>query len=101
MSEDLKRFFVLLILGFASLARAQWVQQQIDLKPGWNAVFLEVVPSPDECDVLFANLPVESVWEFNHTADSPQFVQDPTTLIPGSPGWLNWFPPSHPLASQV
>src|ERR1043165_665051 len=79
---------------------AQWMQQTIQLKPGWNAVFLEAHPEPEECDLLFAGLPVESVWDFNPSVDSPQFVQDPSALIPGAPGWLTWFPPSHPLASQ-
>ena len=84
----------------ATQASAQWVQQQIVLKPGWNSVFLEVDPSPNDCDTLFAGLPIESVWDWNPT-DTTQFVQDPSTLIPGAPGWLNWCPPSHPLAGQV
>lgn len=101
-ARGLLRWAVLvLVCGFASLAHGQWIQQQIALKPGWNAVFLEVDPSPQECDALFAGLPVESAWDFNRTGDSAQFVQDPSTLIPGTPGWLTWFPPSHPLASQV
>lgn len=82
------------------LAHAQWVQQQIALKPGWNAVFLAVDPSPRECDQLFHELPVESVWDWNPSTDPAQFVQDPATLIPGSPNWLTWFPPTHPLTSQ-
>jgi hypothetical protein len=82
-------------------AHAQWVQQQFVLKPGWNAVFLEVDPAPNECDVLFAGLPVESVWDWNRAVDSAQFVQDASTLIPGAPGWLTWFPPSHPFANQA
>lgn len=86
---------------FVVQLQAQWVQQQIVLKPGWNAVFLEVDPTPEECDALFAGLPVESVWDFNRQSDSAQFIQDPTTLIPGAPGWLTWLPSTHPLASQV
>jgi len=85
---------------FANQAQAQWAQQQIALKPGWNAVFLEVDPAPEECDALFAGLPIESVWDFQRSGDSAQFVQDPATLIPGAPGWLTWFPPTHPLAGQ-
>jgi hypothetical protein len=89
------------LLGLAAnRASAQWVQQQIVLKPGWNAVFLEVDPSPDHCDDLFAGLPIESVWDWNRPADTAQFVQDPGTLIPGATGWLTWFPPAHPLAGQ-
>lgn len=81
-------------------ARAQWVQQQIILRPGWNAVFLEVDPTPQDCDALFAGLPLESVWDWNRASDSGQFVQNLDTLVPGTPGWLTWFPPQHPLAGQ-
>lgn len=91
---------VALIWVCSPFARAQWTQQQIALKPGWNAVFLEVDPSPKDCDAAFAGLPIESVWDFTRPADSAQFVQDPSTLIPGAAGWLTWFPPSHPLAKQ-
>ena len=70
----------------ADQAQAQWLQQQIVLKPGWNAVFLEVDPSPKECDALLAGLPLESVWDYNRSVDSAQFVQDPSTLLPGAAG---------------
>jgi hypothetical protein len=89
------------ICALANQAHAQWAWQQIVLRPGWNAVFLEVDPAPEECAALFAGMPVESVWDWNRSADSPQFVQDPGTLIPGAPGWLTWFPPTHPFASQA
>jgi len=86
------------LLGLPLPAPAQWVQQSIQLRPGWNAVFLEVDPSPEDCDTLFAGLPVESVWDLNRVGDSPQFIQDPSTLIPGASGWLTWYPASQPLA---
>src|SRR5262245_9624350 len=86
---------ILLLLALPFPARAQWSKQTVPLKPGWNAVFLEVHPQPEDCDALFAGLPVESVWDFNRSVDAPQFVQDPTALIPGAPGWLTWFPTNH------
>jgi len=88
-----------LLCVIANHAKAQWIQQQVVLKPGWNAVFLEVDPTPNDCDTLFAGLPIESAWDWN-PADTTQFVQDPSTLLPGSPGWLTWYPPNHPLAGQ-
>ena len=95
-------FLIATLLGaLGHDVHAQWIEQQLVLKPGWNAVFLEVDPVPNECNALFAGLPIESVWDWNRTADSAQFVQDPSTLIPGSPGWLTWFPPSHPSANQM
>jgi hypothetical protein len=93
-----------LVTGFLGLAAnqaaAQWVQQQIVLKPGWNAVFLEVEPTPNDCDGLLAGLPIESVWDLNRPAETAQFIQDPGTLIPGTEGWLTWFPHGHPMAGQ-
>jgi hypothetical protein len=93
-----------LLTGFLALAAhqaaAQWVQQQIVLKPGWNSVFLEVDPTPGDCDALFAGMPIESVWDWNRPPESAQFVQDPGTLIPGTAGWLTWFPPGHSMAGQ-
>lgn len=93
---------LLVVLDFASAVtmHAQWVTQQIELKPGWNAVFLEVDPSPADPGTLLAGLPVESVWDWNRAADPAQFVQDPSTLIPGAPGWMTWFPAGSPLASE-
>ena len=81
-------------------ANAQWVTQSFTLQPGWNSVFLEVDPTPEECDAVFAGRPIESVWDYNRRVDSPQFVQDPSTLIPGARDWLVWFPPSSPVAAQ-
>ena len=97
----LQQFSLALVAALLSLlpeARGQWVQQSISLRPGWNAVFLEVDPVPEDCDTLFAGLPVESVWDLNRVGDSPQFIQDPSTLLPGAPGWLTWYPPGQPLA---
>lgn len=90
-----------LVCLLANKARAQWVQQQIVLRPGWNAVFLEIDPTPQDCDALFAGLPIESVWDWNEASDSVQFVQDLNTLVPETPGWLTWFPPNHPLSGQA
>jgi hypothetical protein len=92
--------FTGLLCVLANRAGAQWVQQQIVLKPGWNAVFLEVDPTPQDCDALLAGLPVESVWDWNPATDAAQFVQDPTTLVPGSPDWLTWFPSNHSMVGQ-
>src|SRR5262245_47744926 len=91
--------FASLFCLLANPAKAQWVQQQVFLTPCWNSVFLEVDPSPNDCDAVFAGLPIESVWDWN-PSDSTQYVQDPSTLLPGAPGWLTWYPASHSLAGQ-
>lgn len=80
-------------------AQAQWTTQTIALRPGWNAVYLELDPEPVECDALFAGLPIESVWSWNRRFSAVQFIQDPDQLVPGQPEWLTWLPPATPTES--
>lgn len=89
------------LAGFTQALQAQWVTQTIALRPGWNAVFLEVQPEPRECDAVFGSLPVESVWAWNRRFSTVQFISNPAELIPPSPDWLVWLPPTHQLAEQV
>ena len=89
---------VILLLIF-SYANAQWVEQSITLAPNWNAIYLEVQPEPRQCDAVFANLPVESVWVWNPPVSSAQYIDippNPDTLTPGQAEWLVYFPPSRP-----
>ncbi|MBI2926730.1 MAG: hypothetical protein HYY24_13620 [Verrucomicrobia bacterium] len=97
------RFQKLLSGGLALLALScgssaclgQWVTQTITLNPGWNAVFLEVQPAPDDCDSVLAGVPVESVWAWNRRFATVQFIQDPSQLVPGGPDWLAYLPADH------
>jgi hypothetical protein len=86
-------------LGLAQPVEAQWTTQPITLRPGWNAVFLEVQPEPRESDAVLAGLPVESVWRYNKSSSTVQFIKDPNELLKEPEAWLVWTPPSHPLAS--
>ncbi|MBI2926370.1 MAG: hypothetical protein HYY24_11805 [Verrucomicrobia bacterium] len=89
--------FVSLACCFGALsAAAQWTTQTISLQPGWNAVYLEVQPEPEDCDTVFGGLPVESVWAWNQRFSAVQFIQDPNELLPGQPNWLTYLPPDHP-----
>jgi len=90
------RFFYFLIFSvivFTSPAFGQWKTQKVTLQPGWNAVFLEVQPQPDESDAVFEGIPVESVWAWNRRFSSVQFIKDADTLMPEQPEWLHFFPP--------
>jgi hypothetical protein len=77
---------------------AQWTTQIIKLRPGWNAVFLDVQPEPRECDAVFAGLPIRSAWFYNGRSLPMQFIQDTNQPIVNPEKWLAYFPPSHPLA---
>jgi len=94
----IRRAICLLPVLLAALpwpAFAQWTNQTIVLRPGWNSVFLEIQPEPRECDAVFAGVPVESVWAWNRRFSPVQFIQDPEQLIPGQPDWLTYLPTSH------
>jgi hypothetical protein len=94
----IRRALCLLPVLLAALpwpAWAQWTNQTIVLRPGWNSVFLEIQPEPRECDAVFAGVPVESVWAWNRRFSPVQFIQDPEQLIPGQPDWLTYLPTSH------
>ena len=88
-------FVVLFALTSAS-AWAQWSKQTLTLQPGWNAVFLELTPEPQDCDSIFAGLPIESVWKWSKSFSTVQFISNPDELLPESPDWLHYTPPSHP-----
>ena len=69
---------VWLLLGVVLVdADAQWVQEQVRLEPGWNAVYLTVQPEPANCDELLAGVPeVESVWRWNRRFTPVDFDVD-------------------------
>ncbi len=81
------------IVGVSLSASGQWMDQTLTLRQGWTAVFLEVQPNPQNCDTIFAGLPIESVWSWNSHFSTVQYISDPTSLLPGQPDWLTWLPP--------
>lgn len=61
--------------------------QTITLRPGWNAVFLEVQPDVRAPATIFKDLPVESVWTWFDRASSVEFIRDPAEGLWAQPGW--------------
>ncbi len=78
----------------AATGRAQWVTQQVDLQPGWNAVFLAIDPEPSSCDLVFSNLPfaVKIVLTYKQDFSSVEFISETNDVITTSAEWLQWFP---------
>jgi|GEM_PF-4470117 len=69
---------------------AQWRTQEITLNPGWNVVFLEIDPEPQNCATVLSGLPIESVRLYARRSAAPQFFSEPRQLTPQSPDWLVW-----------
>lgn len=75
---------------------AQTLTQSLSLRPGWNAVYLEVTPDANAVETVFQSLTnagvLESVWRRRTETSSVQFVQFPAQLLPDAEDWLTWFP---------
>ena len=85
----------------ASVSQAQWVDQSFDLQVGWNSIYLEVDPAPEEADTLFGGLPIDQVWSrtpFTVINGPPECVnpEDPACLPAADTGWWVWYPQSNP-----
>lgn len=81
------------VLVLASAGHAQWLTQAIALRPGWNAVFLEVEPEDNACTAVFAGVPVQSVWAWNRRFEPVRYIQDADSLEAAQPEWLTYYPP--------
>ena len=69
-------------------AFAQWVDQAVTLRPGWNSVYLTVEPESNRISDLLEGVPVKSVWCWNNKFTSVRYIDDPSELIPEKPGWF-------------
>jgi hypothetical protein len=86
-------FLVLLLAGIPAYAAEDGeVEQKFTLKPGWNAVFLDVRPEPREPAAVFKDLPEgSSVWTWLSRESRVEFIQDPSEDNWGQPGWHVYF----------
>jgi len=73
--------------------------QTITLKPGWNAIYLQVKPQQDATNEVFADLldgdgaQIKSIWTWLAHRARIEFIQDPSTdSLISAPGWLRFFP---------
>jgi hypothetical protein len=91
-----------LLLGAAMLAAPALAQtmprrtQTVQLQRGWNAVFLEVIPTNTAPASVFAGAPVNIVATFMGTETTVQFIRDPATIGWKKEGWGVWYAPSRP-----
>lgn len=89
------------LLAVVGHAAGQWVDREYPLNSGWNAIFLEVEPSPSRADELFAGLPITQVWTPTGAPASAgppdcQDPNDPTCVPPVLSDWDVWVPAADP-----
>lgn len=86
-----------LLIGSTS-GQAQSLTQTFLLRPGWNSLWIEVDPPDRSPDVVFAGLPVASVWTWSDRVSATDFIQNPETAGWNRAQWLSWFPATSPEA---
>lgn len=70
--------------------------QTLQLQRGWNAVYLEVIPTNPDPASVFAGAPVGIVATFLGTETTVQFIRDPATIGWKKEGWGVWYSPRRP-----
>lgn len=91
-------WMVLFLWAGIGPASGQEMTQEIVLRPGWNAVFLEVEPADRRVSAVFAGVPVASVWTRVERVSSAGFVRNQNEAAWNEPGWLVYLPSTHPDA---
>jgi hypothetical protein len=86
-----------LLLGTPTQA-GQNVTQTVSLQAGWNSVWLEVAPTNSDPSVVFAGVPVSSVWTYAARLTSTDFIQDPSESVWNRSAWLSFVPTNLPAA---
>jgi hypothetical protein len=94
------RCIVVLGLMFASgllspLMAAQH-EQVIELRPGWNAIYVELSPEVADIEQVFAGLPVASVWRWLPDDRPVAFIRNPSEDLLTVDGWYGYFPAERP-----
>jgi hypothetical protein len=102
MPPVLSSFFAVVLLAALvqglPVRAGQNVTQTISLQPGWNSVWLEVAPTNSDPNVVFAGVPVASVWTFAARLTSTDFIQDPSETGWNRSAWLSFVPTNQPAA---
>lgn len=90
---------IVLVLFASLLARAETLRTQtVNLRHGWNAVFLEVTPTNADPAVVFTNTPVSLTAAYFGGNTPAQFIQNPSDISWKKDGWAVWYGPSRPDA---
>ena len=67
--------------------------QTIELRAGWNAVYLEIEPTAAEPNAFFADTPIEIAAAYYRPATSMEFFESPTDFLGDRKSWSVWYAP--------
>jgi len=87
---------IALALG-QGISRGQTLRTQtLQLQRGWNAVYLEVIPTNPSPASVFAGTPVSIAATFLGTETTVQFIRDPSAIGWKKEGWGVWYAAGRP-----
>ena len=81
---------VCLFLTGSSLALGQWQTQSLELKPGWNGVYMHVNSTHSGIAALANGTPVEEVWLWQPRLTTAQYVTSPDAPSDSKSRWVSW-----------
>ena len=79
---------------FFSVHLCHAVVQTVDIRAGWNAVYLEVEPYSTAPSDVFDGLSVECVAGYAGDGATRQYVTNPSVDLSRASGWIRWYPSS-------
>jgi len=83
------------MMPFKSLAGVT-TTQTINIKKGWNEVFLEVNPVEPDLDITFQDTAITQVLSYFPDSTPTQLIQDPEEIDWKKEKWQTWFQAGHP-----
>jgi hypothetical protein len=72
--------------------------QTVSLEAGWNAVYLEVMPTNSSANALLAGTPIDTVVSHFDSPSFSQFATSPNANMLSEMGWGIWYAPDRPDA---
>ncbi len=88
----------LLLISCNLYSATATMQQTIELRPGWNAVYVEIQPTVNSIESIFSGVPVSSVWRWIPKDIGKDFILDPAEGLLSVDGWFGYFPEPKPEA---
>lgn len=86
------------LLSQPAISAVANMEQSFDLRPGWNAIHVELEPNENRIEDIFAGIPVRSVWRWIPGKLGKDFIQDPAEGLLSLDGWFGYFPEPRPEA---
>ena len=91
LNNNIIRLLVFFNLLLVQNSFAQWKTQSINLKPGWNGVYLHVNSSfsnIEDLDELDPN--ITDIWLWKPKLKSDQYIQNPDIPTDSKSRWVRW-----------